>query len=174
MALPYAGTLSPLTRRVSVLNSSKDPGNRHTPQIRGRGIPIVGSLIWWIADGGSSFHNAARLLLVNRTGAGELLSYLSCKSCCVGGREGIRSLRRQVSLRGFLRLLGHGAPPKKCTIAAWGIGGRGKIGFGSGGSSSATAHHCMTRVGSIAGSNPATTGILMLSAPGQYHTPRVA
>jgi hypothetical protein len=36
------------------------------------------------------------------------------------------------------------------------------------------SHHCMTLLGSIAGSKPATTGILMLSAPGQYHTPGVA
>jgi hypothetical protein len=36
------------------------------------------------------------------------------------------------------------------------------------------SHHCMTLLGSMAGSKPATTGILMLSAPGQYHTPDVA
>ena len=136
---------------------------------------------------GSSFHNAARLLLANRTGAAELLSDLSCKSCCVCRREGIWLLRRQDSLRRFLRLLCHGAPPKKCTIAAWGDRWTPKLGLvvvrmdgwislvGLGeGSSSATAHHCMTLVGSIAGSNPATIGIFMLSAPGQYHTPGVA
>jgi hypothetical protein len=36
------------------------------------------------------------------------------------------------------------------------------------------SHHCMTLLGSMAGSKPTTTGILMLSAPGQYHTPGVA
>jgi hypothetical protein len=37
-----------------------------------------------------------------------------------------------------------------------------------------TSHHCMTLLESMAGSKPATTGTLMLSAPGQYHTPGVA
>ena len=77
---------------------------------------------------GSSLRNAARLLLANRTGAAELLSDLSCKSAAM---QALRDLAFATS--GFPEAVSwcfcHCAPPKKCTIAAWGDRWTPKLGL---------------------------------------------